>query len=180
MILMFFYKAIIKMGIWEMVKRIGRWILRVGEKVGKKLGKERIIFYTVFALATTLQSCEDEIIVIGKGNVVWDPVKEEGPQPKNPDTQEAPTESEIEQMIQQAEKEYSQMCDQAKKEDIERIKLELATYYNNYLKEAIDLYEKAKRQEEPEKSKTLKEAKEILEEWKIILEIVRDWLLLQE
>ena len=148
-------------------------------KIGRIVPKPAMTIICI-ALTAALTSCEDEIIVIGKGNVVWDPVKEEGPQPKNPDTQEAPTESEMEQMIQQAEKEYSQMCDQAKKEDIERIKLELATYYNNYLRKAIDLYEKAKTEDEPEKSQTLIEAKKRLEEWKIILKIVRDWFLLQK
>ena len=163
------------------MKGLSNILSRIKESVPKLKQKTKTTMKIIcIALIAVLSSCEDGVIVIGKDNVIWDPGKEEKHEPENPDTQEAPTESEMEQMIQKAEKEYSQMCDQAKKEDIERIKLELATYYNNYLKEAIDLYQKAKRRDEPEKSKTLKEPEGILEEWKIILEIVRDWFLLQE
>lgn len=95
---------------------------KIRTKIGRIVPKPAMTIICI-ALIAALTSCEDEIIVIGKGNVVWDPVKEKEHEPKNPDTQEAPTESEMEQIIQQAEKEYSQMCDQAKKEDIERIKL---------------------------------------------------------
>ena len=65
-----------------------------------------------------------------------------------------------------------------------KLEKEKFTGFNYALEEQellkTDKYEKAKTEDEPEKSQTLIEAKKRLEEWKIILKIVRDWFLLQK